>query len=256
MRVWSLSAGTHGISSWSDRLTRVPGSLPVYPVDPVYLVYLVEEPNQPDKPDKPKKPNRRNRHFLTNDMSLISRITLGQGLSLDELRHALRRVLKERYVEIWSDVFDPGVFWVADDARQALEEVGIAFTTLAYVQSNRIPVYYPLHLHPDTESLPSEDSVRARVLAGHGIGAVLFFIGDGKQMPPEEPVGLKDPLFYLSKPGAGYYYLWKLFRSKEEAEQYGAERLKDEAEAQRWAVSIPVMAYDELLQPGKEEDQP
>lgn len=188
-------------------------------------------------------------------MSLISRITLGQGLSLGELWQILRRVVKGRYIEIWSDVFDPGILWVADEARQTLEEVGIVFTVLSQIPSDRIPIYHTRHLRPDPEGLPSEDSVRARVLAGHGIGAVLFFIGDGKQMPPEEPAGLKDALFYLSKPGAGYYYLWKLFRSKEEAEHYVAQRFKDDEEAQRWAASIPVMAYEELLQSGKEEVQ-
>ncbi|MBI2883991.1 MAG: hypothetical protein HYY11_08815 [Candidatus Methylomirabilis oxyfera] len=188
-------------------------------------------------------------------MGTISRIALGQGLSLSELRHTLRRVLKGRYVEIWSDVFEPGIFWVADDARQALEEAGIAFTTLTQVQSDRIPVYYAPHLRPDHESLPGEDSVRARVLAGHGIGAVLFFIGDGTQMPPEEPIGLKDALFYLSKPGAGYYYLWRLFRSKEDAEHYVARTFKDDEDATRWAASIPVTAYAELLQQGAKEIQ-
>jgi hypothetical protein len=181
-------------------------------------------------------------------MGMISRMTLGQGLSLGELRHTLRRVLKGRYVEIWSDVFEPGIFWVADDARQALEEVGIACTILAQIPNDRVPVYYASHLHPDPKSLPGEDSVRARVLAGHGIGAVLCFIGDGKQMPPEEPIDLKDALFYLSKPGAGYYYLWRLFRSKQEAEHYVAETFKDDEGATRWAASIPVMAYEELLQ--------
>lgn len=187
---------------------------------------------------------------------MISRITLGEGLSLDEVRHTLRQALKARQIEIWSDVFDPGILWVADEARQALEELGIAFTVLAQIPSDSVPVYYAPHLHPDPESLPGEDSVKARVLAGHGIGAVLVFIGDGKQAPPEEPTGLKDALFYLSKPGAGYYYLWRLFRSKEDAEHYAAHALKDDGDAQRWAASIPVMAYAELLQKSSMEEQP
>jgi len=180
---------------------------------------------------------------------MISRITLSQGLSLSDLWQTLRHVLKGRYIEIWSDVFEPGILWVADEARQVLEEVGIAFTVLAQIPSDSIPVYHARHLQPDPESLPGEDSVKARVLAGHGIGAVLFFIGDGKQMPPEESTGPKDALFYLSKPGAGYYYLWRLFRSKEDAEHYVTQQmLKDDEDAQRWAASIPVTAYEELLQ--------
>lgn len=187
---------------------------------------------------------------------MISRIALGEGLHLGELRHTLRRVLEGRYVEIWSDVFDPGIFWVAEEARQALEEVGIAFAVLAEIPSDRIRVYHARHLHPDPESLPTEESIRARVLAGHGIGAVLVFIGDGTQVPPEEPAGLTDALFYLSKPGAGYYYLWRLFRSKEEAEQYVARMLRDDEDAKRWTASIPVTAYGDLLQRSIIEEQP
>lgn len=189
-------------------------------------------------------------------MGMISRIALGQGLGLGELWQRLRQVLKGRYVEIWSDVFEPGIFWIADEARQALEEVRIPFTVLAQIPAECVTVYYARHLQPDPESLPDEDSVKARVLAGHGIGAVLFFIGDGAQMPPEEPTDPKDALFYLSKPGAGYYYLWRLFRSKEDAEHYVAQKFADDDAAKRWAASIPVVAYGELLQEAKQEDQP
>lgn len=189
-------------------------------------------------------------------MGMISRIVLGQGLGLGDLWQTLRQVLQGRYVEIWSDVFEPGIFWVADEARQALEEVGITFTVLAQIPNERIAVYYARHLQPDLESMPGENSVKARVLAGHGIGAVLFFIGDRRQMPPEEPTDPKDTVFYLSKPGAGYYYLWRLFRSKEDAEYYVAQKLKDDEDAKRWAASIPVMAYAELLQKSSMEEQP
>ena len=135
-------------------------------------------------------------------MGMISRITLRQGLGLGDLWRQLRQVLKGRYVEIWSDVFEEGIFWVADEARRALEEVKIPFKVTGRIPSDRVRVYYAPHLQPDPESLPNENSVKARVLAGHGVGAVLFFIGDGQTMPPEEPTDPKDALFYLSKPGA------------------------------------------------------
>ena len=67
-------------------------------------------------------------------------------------------------------------------------------------------------------------------------------------MPPEEPTSPKDALFYLSKPGAKYYYLWRLFRSKEDAEHYVVQRFKDDEGAKSWVASIPVLAYGELLQ--------
>ena len=64
-------------------------------------------------------------------MGMISRIALGQGLGLGELWQKLRQVLKGRYVETWSDVFEPGIFWIAGEAKIALEEVRISFTILA-----------------------------------------------------------------------------------------------------------------------------
>jgi hypothetical protein len=188
-------------------------------------------------------------------MGMISRITLGRGLTLGGLWQQLRQLLKGRYVEVWSDVFEEGIFWVADEAKAALEEVKIPFALLNRIAADRVKVFYAAHLQPDPASLPNEDSVRARVLAGHGIGAVLFFIGDGQQMPPEEPTNPKDALFYLSKPGAGHYYLWRLFRSKEDAEHFVAQKFKDDERAKSWVASIPVLAYGELLQDHAKEDQ-
>jgi len=181
-------------------------------------------------------------------MGTIYQITLGQDLGLGELWRQLRQALKGRYVEIWSDVFEEGIFWVADEAKRALEEVKIPFKVPSQIQADMVKVYYAPHLQPDPSSLPNEDSVRARVLAGHGIGAVLFFIGDGKQMPPEEPTHPKDALFYLSKPGAKYYYLWRLFRSKEDAEGYVVQKFKDDEAAKNWVASIPVLSYKELME--------
>ena len=188
-------------------------------------------------------------------MGMISRITLRQGLGLGDLWRQLRQVLKGRYVEIWSDVFEEGIFWVADEARKALEEVKVPFKIIGQIPADRVRVYYAPHLQPDPESLPNEDSVKARVLAGHGVGAVLFFIGDGQTMPPEEPTDPKDALFYLSKPGAKYYYLWRLFRSREDAEGYVVQQFKDDEPARAWAASIPVLAYGELLQNAQKEGQ-
>jgi len=188
-------------------------------------------------------------------MGMISRITLRQGLGLGDLWRQLRQALKGRYVEIWSDVFEEHVFWVADEAKRALEEVKVPFTVTAQIPADRVKVYYARHLQPDGESLPNEDSVKARVLAGHGVGAVLFFIGDGQTMPPDEPTDPKDALFYLSKPGAKYYYLWRLFRSKEDAEGYAAQKFKGDEHARGWAASIPVLAYGELLQNAEKEGQ-
>lgn len=188
-------------------------------------------------------------------MGMISQIRLGHRLGLGELWQTLRQALRGRYVEIWSDVFEPGIFWVADEAKMALEEARIPFTILAQIPTACVPVYFARHLQPDPESLPNEDSVKARVLAGHGIGAVLSFIGDGQQMPPEEPTDPKNALFYLSGPGAKYYYLWRLFRSKEDAEHYVAQKLLGDEAAQRWTASIPVAAYGELLQQGRVNDE-
>ncbi len=186
-------------------------------------------------------------------MAVISQIALGQGLGLGDLWRQLRERLKGRYVEIWSDVFEEGIFWVADEARVALDDVKIPFEIVRQIPVDRVRVYCAAHLQPDPDSLPKEDSVRARVLAGHGIAAVLFFIGDGKTMPPEEPTHPRDALFYLSKPGAKQYYLWRLFRSKEDAEHHVAQRLREDEGARDWAASLPALSYGELVEKGESE---
>jgi len=181
-------------------------------------------------------------------MGMIHRITLRQGLGLGDLWRQLREVLKGRYVEIWTDVFENGVFWVADEAKLALENVKIPFTVLSRIPADWVKIYHARQLEPGPASLPHEDSVKARILAGHGIGAVLFFIGDGQKMPPEEPTDPRDALFYLSMPGAKCYCLWRLFRSREDAEAHVAQRFKDDEAAKTWAASLPVLAYGELLE--------
>jgi len=186
-------------------------------------------------------------------MAVISQIALGHGLGLGELWRQLRERLKGRYVEIWSDVFEEGIFWVGDEARAALEEVKIPFEIVRQIPAARVKVYHASHLNTDPESLPSEDSVRARVLAGHGIAAVLVFVGDGKAMPPEEPTHPRDALFFLSRPGAKHYYLWRLFRSKEDAERHVAQKLKEDEGAHAWLASLPVLSYGELAETGASE---
>lgn len=188
-------------------------------------------------------------------MGTIFRITLGKGISLGALWQQIRERLKGRYVEIWADVFEEGIFWVGDEAKAVLEEVKVAFRVLNRIPAGRITIFHAARLAPDPESLPNEQSVRARTLAGHGLGAVLVFVGDGQQMPPEEPSSPKDALFSLSKPGANQYYLWRLFRSKEDAEHYVSQKLKDDEGAKGWVASIPVAAYGELLQDTEKEDR-
>jgi hypothetical protein len=187
-------------------------------------------------------------------VAVISQIALGQGLGLGELWRHLRERLKGRYVEIWPDVFEEGMFWVADDARAALEAVTIPFEVVHRVPAEQVRVFHAPQIRPDPDSLPEEDSVRARTLAGHGIGAVLFFVGDGTQMPPEEPSDPRDALFYLSRPGARYYCLWRLFRSKEDAERHVVQKFPGDERATRWVTSIPVLAYAELLENTGEGD--
>jgi hypothetical protein len=187
---------------------------------------------------------------------MISQITLVQGAGLGELWPKLRQALQGRYVEIWSDVFQDGRFWVGREARAALEEAGIAFEETHRIPADRVRIHYTSHLRPEPGTLPEEDSVRARVLAGHGIAAALVFVGDGTQMPPEEPTDPKDALFYLSRPGARCYYLWRLFRSREDAEGYVVQRLGPDDAARAWLASIPALSYGELVEMADAESGP
>ncbi|HUM17947.1 MAG TPA: hypothetical protein VL086_19820 [Candidatus Nitrosotalea sp.] len=151
-----------------------------------------------------------------------------------------------RLLEAWPDLYTTGHAWVGEDARLLLETVGGAVPVALSVDAPAVPVYYGPRLQ-DVESLPLEDSLRARVLSAHGIAVAWITYDQLGQRTVYEPTGPADPIFYLRRPGGTAAHIWRLFRTKSEARVYMAEYYGRDSEGRDWAEALPAETFQDLL---------
>ena len=150
-------------------------------------------------------------------------------------------------VEAWRDVFQEGVFWVSEATKRLLDGAGSPLASSASVEGSLISIFFPGEPR-DAGSLPSEESLRARVLAGHGIAVTWYgTTAQAGRRPLPEPASPEDAFFYLMKMGGGANHVWRLFRTREEAVEFMARHFSDDAKATAWAERLPVARHAELL---------
>ena len=179
-------------------------------------------------------------------MSRIYRIDDGRAV-----RERQRALPRGTVVEAWLDVFQAGVFWVSETTKRLLDATGPPLTASAAVDSDRISLFFPEEPR-DAASLPSEDSLRVRVVAGHGIAVTWY--GTSSQVggrPLPEPTSPEDAFFYLMKMGGSANHAWRLFRTQDEAVQFMGRHFPDDAKAKTWAEALPLARYSELLADGR-----
>jgi hypothetical protein len=151
-----------------------------------------------------------------------------------------------RLLEVWPDLYVTGQAWVGDEARALLEAAGGALPVALSVDAAAVPVYYGPRLS-DVESLPLEESLRARVLSARGIAVAWISYDQFGQRTVYEPTGPADPIFYLRRPGGTAAHIWRLFRTKPEARVYMAEYYGRDSEGRDWAETLPAETFDDLL---------
>src|SRR5581483_1566865 len=99
----------------------------------------------------------------------------------------------------------------------------------------------------DLDSLPTEESLKARVLSGHGIAAAWITLDRFGERTVYEARGPHDPVFHLRRVGGGTGHVWRLFTTKAEAVAFMREAYGDDAEASEWAAALAVADFDALL---------
>lgn len=151
-----------------------------------------------------------------------------------------------RLLEAWPDLYVRGQVWLGDEARALLESAGGALPMARSVDASAVPVYYGPRLQ-DVESLPLEESLRARVLSAHGIAVAWITYDQFGQRTSHEPTGPADPIFYLRRPAGTAAHVWRLFRTKAEARVYMAEYYGRDSEGRDWAEALPAETFDDLL---------
>jgi hypothetical protein len=156
------------------------------------------------------------------------------------------RVPAGHVIEAWNDLYTPGHFWLGEDSKRLLDSVGDLVPSVATLPAESVAVYYGPQL-TDLESLPPEDSLKARILSGHGIAAAWITLDRFGQRMSHEPTGLTDPVFHLRRRGGGSGHLWRLFATKREAVVYMAEAYGQESEGAEWAETLAVGDFASLL---------
>jgi len=173
-------------------------------------------------------------------------------------------------VEVWQDLYTPdivwigddetrrisyskkqpgaptGLFWMGEEAKRTLDRAGDELRCLLAIDAAAVPVYYGPRL-ADLESLPSEESLKARVLSAHGIAVVWATydrFGERHEYRPMSPI---DPTFYLRRARGSVVHLWRLFRTKSEAIAYMTEHFPEDPEALGWADRLAVEDFEQLM---------
>ena len=151
-----------------------------------------------------------------------------------------------RLLEAWPDLYTAGHAWVGEEARLLLETAGGSLSVALSLDAGAVPIYYGPRLQ-DVESLPLEDSLRARVLSAHGLAAAWITYDQFGARTVYEPTGPADPIFYLRRPGGAAAHIWRLFRTRPEARVYMAEYYGRDSEGRDWAEALPAETFEDLL---------
>ena len=163
-----------------------------------------------------------------------------------EIARRRKRLPPGRLLEAWPDLYTAGQAWIGDEARALLETAGGPLPIARSVEAAAVPVYYGPRLS-DVESLPLEESLRARVLSARGIAVAWITYDQFGQRTVYEPTGPADPIFYLRRPAGIAAHIWRLFRTKQEARVYMAEYYGRDSEGRDWVETLPAETFDDLL---------
>jgi hypothetical protein len=99
----------------------------------------------------------------------------------------------------------------------------------------------------DLESLPREESLRARVLSAHGVAVAWITLDRLGQRTTHEPASPADAVFHLRRPGGGAGHVWRLFRDKHEAMGWMDDAYGADSEGAEWARTLPADDFDALV---------
>lgn len=148
-------------------------------------------------------------------------------------------------IEAWPDLVMPGGFWL-DEESKGLLDAGTPVSADVQIEAESVAVYYGPRL-TDLESLPTEGSLRARVLSAHGIAVAWITLDRFGQRASYQPETPNDPVFHLRRRGGGAGHLWRLFRTRQEAVVYMVEAHGDDSDAAQWARALVIADFEALV---------
>ncbi len=81
------------------------------------------------------------------------------------------------------------------------------------------------------------------------IGVSVALVEEGGSRPSVEPSAPEDAYFFLSRPRAGRYFIWRLFRSKADATEFLRKHKLADAHLERWIATATVETFEDLVRP-------
>jgi hypothetical protein len=159
------------------------------------------------------------------------------------------RVPTGSVVEAWADrQVGGGTFWVGAESKALLDAAGeTPMQAQVAIPAAAVAIFYGPRLC-DLESLPREESLRARVLSAHGVAVAWITLDAAGQRTRPAPPTPDDPVFHLRRPGGGAGHVWRLFRTRAEAIDWMQEAYGADSEGAEWARALPADDFDALIE--------
>jgi hypothetical protein len=165
----------------------------------------------------------------------------------DEMVRRRARLARGAVVEAWPDLHvGRGAFWVGEEGKALLDGAGEPMPARLWLPAERVPIFYGPRVC-DLDSLPREESLRARVLSVGGIAVAWVTLDRDGERLAYEPASPVDPIFHLRRPGGAAAHLWRLFRTRDDAIAAMVEAWGADSEGADWARALTVRDFDDLL---------
>jgi hypothetical protein len=164
----------------------------------------------------------------------------------DEMVRRRSKVPKGSVVEAWADIAGAGMYWVGEESKTLLDAQGEPLVATLSLPEDSVRVFYGPQL-ADLDSMPREQSLRARVLSMHGIAVAWITLDRFGQRTSYEPKSPVDPVFHLRRPGGGAGHVWRRFETKHEAIEYMRQSYGADSEGAVWANQLETKDFDDLL---------
>ncbi len=134
------------------------------------------------------------------------------------------------------------VFVTTADTREAMDRHDVPYNLLAEEESERIAIY---HTPLSREELGEhEDPLRALALAHRAIGMACVGVNGEADLGFDLSDGT-DGYTYFTAP-AGHTFIWRVFRTREEAEDFLTKLTGEDKEAIAWVKNMPLSNSEEL----------
>jgi hypothetical protein len=135
------------------------------------------------------------------------------------------------------------VFVTTAETCEAMDRHDVAYNLLAEEDAGSIAVYHsPLSRE---ELVDYEDALKALALAYRAIAIACVGVNGETDLGFELSDSVKSYTYFTAP--AGHTFIWRLFKSRQEAEEFLSKLTLGEKDALTWAKSIPLETADELV---------